>query len=69
MDNHKHFDSEMKGFVFLPVSPDQDIVHLLEKFMLQDQTITFVSYLIFPKNISMKLQYFPSPWSGNNNTP
>lgn len=69
MDSHKHFDSEMKGFVFLPVSPNQDIVHLLEQFMLQDQAIKYVLDLIFPKNISMLLQYFPSPWSSNDKIP
>lgn len=37
MEDHTYFDIEMKGFVFLPVSPDEDVVYLLKKFLLQDQ--------------------------------
>lgn len=36
MEDYTYFDIEMKGFVSLSVSPDEDIVHLLEKFLLQD---------------------------------
>lgn len=29
MEDYTYFDTEMKGFVFLPVHPDEEIVHLL----------------------------------------
>lgn len=54
---------------FPPSDPDQDIVHLLEEFVLQDQTLKYVLHLTFPKNLSMLLQYFPSPSSGNDKVP
>lgn len=37
MEDFIYFGIGTKGFVFLPVGADEDIVHLLEKFQLQDQ--------------------------------
>lgn len=57
----------MKVFVFLPVSPDQTIVHPLEKSMLQDKTRKCVWHLISPKNIPRLLQYFHLPGAAMTN--
>lgn len=46
MEDYTYCDIEMKGFVFLPLSPDEDIVQLLEKFLLQDQKWHNILHLI-----------------------
>lgn len=63
----KPFDSEMR-FCF-PHSDQTRTLCIYKKFVLQDQTLKYTLHLIFPKNLSMLLQYFPSPWSGNDKIP